>query len=100
MKFSNIALLTATGNKLLESTEVQGVLKLLDDISFVVGIGGPVVCTIAAAFFVGRRSMADEQDSKMWERRAKCAGVCAVVMLLVGGIIKLIGTYFGLDIQV
>ena len=99
MKNFNISLLTAS-NKLLSSTEVQGLLNLMKDVGAVIAIGGPILCGIAAAVFVARRAMCDEQDSKMWEKRIKTALFGGVAVLLVGGVMYTIGTYFGLDIQV
>ncbi len=72
-----------------------GLKNLLNDLSTYIVVTSPIVGTLAAAYFVTRRSMADEQDGKMWEKRAKTAIVCGVAGALVGGIIKLISSYFG-----
>ena len=77
------------------STVGTGLKNLLNDLSTYVVVLSPIVGALAAAYFVTRRSMSDEQDGKMWEKRIKTAIICGVGGALVGGIIKLISSYFG-----
>lgn len=72
-----------------------GLKNLLNDASTYVVVLTPIVGGLAAVYFVIRRSMADEQDGKMWEKRIKTAIICGILGALVGGIIKLIASYFG-----
>lgn len=54
----------------------------------------PVGCGAAAIYFLMRRSAADEQDAKMWEKRAKTAILCGVGGFLVTGLITLLVSYY------
>lgn len=85
----------ASGGNIANSPIGQGLKNLLNDLSTYIMVLSPIVAGAAAGYFVMRRSMADEQDGKLWEKRIKTAVVCGVVGALVGGIIKLISSYFG-----
>lgn len=71
-----------------------GLSNLFSDLSTYVIVLSPTVAGVAAVYFVIRRSMADDQDGKLWEKRIKTAVICGVAGALVGGIIKLIASYF------
>lgn len=72
----------------------QGLTRLFQDLSTWLIVLAPIVAGGIAVYFIIRRSMADEQDGKLWEKRIKTAIVCGVAGALVGGIIKLIASYF------
>lgn len=72
----------------------QGISSMLDDISTWLIVLCPVAGGLAAVYFFIRRSMADDQDGKLWEKRIKIAIVCGVAGALVSGVIKLISSYF------
>lgn len=72
----------------------KGISSMLDDVSTWLIIICPVAGGLAAVYFIIRRSMADDQDGKIWERRIKTAIVCGVAGVLVSGVIKLISSYF------
>ena len=76
------------------STIGVGITNLLNDLSTYVVILSPTVGGLAAVYFVIRRGMADEQDGKLWEKRIRTAVICGVAGALIGGIIKLIASYF------
>ena len=76
------------------STFYQGLMNLLQDISLAVTIGGPLICVICAGVFLARRSMADEQEGKMWNKRIATALICAVAIGLVAGLVTLLTSYF------
>jgi len=84
----------ASADNLANSTVGTGVKNLLNDVSTYLMVIGPIIGGAAAAYFLVRRSMADEQDGKMWSRRIWIAIICGVAVLLVGGIISLISSYF------
>ncbi len=86
---------TAYADNISNSTVGTGLKNLLNDLSTYVVVLSPVVGGLAAVYSVIRRSMSDEQDGKMWEKRIKTAIICGVAGALVGGIIKLIASYFG-----
>lgn len=101
----NISFIAATGALMLapdiafaedlSSTKlVTGLTKLINDASTVLmGVAIPVAA-LAAAFFLIRRSMADQQDQKQWGDRAKAAIFCGIGAVVVGGLIKVLASYF------
>lgn len=84
----------ATGN-LDSSTIGVGIKNMLSDGGSFLLLLSPIAGGAAAGYFIIRRGMADEQDGKMWSKRIVIAVVCAVGGMLVGSVIKLIGSYFG-----
>ncbi len=85
---------TASGN-FASSTLAQGTKNLISDIS----VWFIVICALAgtasAIYCLIRRGMADEVDGKMWTKRCVTAIICAVAGALIGGIVSLIGSYYG-----
>ena len=77
------------------STLAQGTKNLISDIS----VWFIVICALAgtasAIYCLIRRGMADEVDGKMWTKRCVTAIICAVAGALIGGIVSLIGSYYG-----
>lgn len=71
-----------------------GLMAFLNDLMTVLTIACPVVGGLAALVFTLRRSMADEQDGKMWQKRITTAIICGVAGCLISGIIALIAGYF------
>ncbi len=92
-----LMMLTAT-NALADGIEdsqiATGLNNLFSDLSTWLIILSPIVAGAMAIYFIIRRSMADEQDGKLWEKRIKTAIVCGVAGALVGGLIKLLASYF------
>lgn len=76
------------------SNLATGTRQLIGDVSGFLTILSPIVAAAAAVFFIIRRSMADEQDGKMWTRRIQVAIICGVAGTLVSGIISVISSYF------
>ncbi len=85
---------TVSANRIQESDIGQGLLAMTNDLSGYMMIIGPVICLVAAMYFLSRKGMADEQDGKMWQKRIVIALICGVGVLLVSGIMKLITGYF------
>lgn len=77
-----------------DSQIATGLNNLFSDLSTWLIILSPIVAGAMAIYFIIRRSMADEQDGKLWEKRIKTAVVCGVAGALVGGLIKLLASYF------
>ena len=71
-----------------------GLINLTNDVFLYLTIICPIVGGAAAAWFAIRRSMADEQDGKMWEKRIKTAIICGVGGGLGSGVIALVSSYF------
>lgn len=84
----------AFANGISDSTVGVGVKNLLTDLSKYMMIIGPIAGAAAAGYFMIRRSMADEQDGKFWQKRITVAIFCGVGVLLVGGVIALVSSYF------
>ena len=79
----------------LSSTKlVTGLNKLINDATSALMVIAIPVAGLAAAFFLIRRAMADQQDQKQWTDRAKAAVVCGIGAVVVGGIIKVLASYF------
>ena len=72
----------------------KGLTNLINDVSLYLVFICPIVGGAAAVYFMTRRSMSDENDGKLWEKRTKVAVGCAVGGLLVSLIINLISSYF------
>ena len=72
----------------------RGISNLLQDIFLAATVLGPSVCGIAAVVFFVRKSMADEQDDKQWNRRIVKAIICGVGIGLVSGLLALGTSYF------
>ena len=83
----------ATGG-IAASTLGVGLKNLVNDIFLYLTIICPIVGAAAAIYFAIRRSMADEQDGKLWEKRIKTAIICGVGGCLVSGVIALVSSYF------
>ena len=85
---------TTPGGDFANSTFATGTKKLLEDVSgWLIGIG-IAVAGISAVVYLIRRSMADEADGKMFQKRVITAIICGVAVSLVGGIIALISSYY------
>ena len=85
---------TALADGISESEIGVGVKNLFTDLTTYIMVLSPIVGGAAAGYFLIRRGMADEQDGKMWMKRAVTAVICAVAGLVVGAIIRLISSYF------
>lgn len=79
---------------LTESNIYTGLSNLLQDLTTVLTVLSPIVGGAAAIYCLVRRSMADEQDGKMWTKRLTTAIICGVSGMLVSGIIALLSGYF------
>lgn len=85
---------TTPGGNFANSTFATGTKQLLDDVGkWLIGIG-IAVAGISAVVYLIRRSMADEADGKMFQKRVVTAIICGVAVSLVGGIITLISSYY------
>lgn len=71
-----------------------GTMKLLNDLLLWATVAAPVIGGLAAIIFGIRCGMADDQDGKIWKKRAIKAGISGVVAALVTGIIAVITSYY------
>lgn len=83
----------ATGG-IAASTLGIGLINLINDVFLYLTIICPLAGGAAAIYFAIRRSMADDQDGKMWEKRIRTAIICGVGGCLVSGVIALVSSYF------
>lgn len=79
---------------LVDSKIVKGLINLINDVSTVAIIVCPLIGAAAFAICMGRKSISDDQDGKMWQKRAITALVCGVAGMLGSAIITLISGYF------
>lgn len=86
--------LAASANNLTASSIGTGIQNLVGDLSGLLLILCPSIGAIAAIYFLIRRSMADEQDGKMWTKRITISVICGFAGMLVSGLIALISSYF------
>ena len=84
----------ASAGSLASSTLGVGVKELISDVSALLIVLCPLTAAAAAGFFAIRRSMSDEQDGKLWEKRIKTAFFCGVGGCLVSSVITLLASYF------
>lgn len=88
------AMISPTYAASLQSSQMYiGFMQFLNDLMTVAMIACPVIGGLAAVVFLARRSMADEQDGKMWMKRVYQAVACGIGGGLVTGIIALITSY-------
>lgn len=76
------------------STLGTGTKKLISDASTFLMVLCPIAGAAAGGYFAIRRSMADQQDGKEWERRIKTAILSGVGGCLISAVITLISSYF------
>lgn len=77
-----------------DSEIAKGIKNMVNDVSSYLVVLCPLAGGAAAVYFIIRRSMADEQDGKMWDKRIKTAIICGVAGMLVSGIIAVVSSYF------
>lgn len=85
---------TAVATGLIDSTLFKGAMNLLNDATTAATLACPILAGLCAIVFVARRSMADEQDGKLWSKRITIAITCGVGGMLVSGVIALLTSYF------
>lgn len=85
---------TAFASRIEDSDLGRGTAALINDVSKFLLIYGPIACGVVAAIFLVRKSMADEQDGKMWQKRITGAIISGVGIGLVSGVINLISAYY------
>ena len=90
----SILVVDVSANNLLESDLAQGALSLFDDILTFLMIVCPVAGGIAWGLFMGRKTIATEQDGLILQKRANTALICGVAGLFGPALIKLFSSYF------
>lgn len=83
-----------TTSKLQSSNIYTGFMAFLNEAMTVAMIASPIIAGLVAVVFLIRRSMADEQDGKMWNKRIITSIICGVAGSLVTGFIALLTSYF------
>ena len=84
----------ATGG-LSGSTVVTGTRSLISDLTAVLTAMSITIAIAVVIYCLIRKSMADETDGKMWQKRAITAAVCGIAGALASGIIAVIAGYYG-----
>ena len=98
--FSGIYLKTlsvfATGGALAETTIVKGSIKLANDLTTIFLILLPTIGILCIIYFQIRKTAADEQDLKTWDKRTGIALIAMVSGICVGAVVKVvINSYYG-----
>lgn len=81
-------------NDIADSTIGVGIEALVGDVSTFLVVLCPTVAAGCVTYFMIRKGMADEQDSKRWQSRAVTAGVCGVAGMLASAFISILSGYF------
>ena len=77
-----------------ESKIFTGTIKMLNDGTTALMIAAPIVGGLLIAYFLIRRSAADEMDQKPWNKRVFVALVSVVGVELVSVIINVVTSYY------
>ena len=103
LAFMMISSAPAFANDIMESEFGQGTMKLLNDVSnFTMVIGG-VIAIIATIIVIVKKSMAntdEEGAGRGYNKRIIVGIVCGILVFLVGGIMKLVASYYGVSINI
>ncbi len=73
---------------------VTGTKSLLNDATTAVKAIGGTAAALAAVYFFIRKSAADEQDQKTWNRRIMIAVISAVGIIVIGTLIQTVIKYY------
>ena len=84
----------ASAAGLQDSVAYTGTVNLIADATLIATILCPTIAGLVAVVFVIRRSMADEQDKKMWMNKIWTAIICGVAGGLITGIISAVASYY------
>lgn len=79
---------------LAQDKVVTGTKNLLKDMVPVMQGIGAAVCAALAVYFFIRKANADEQDQKMWKNRIAITIISAIGIVVVGGIITTVVSYY------
>ena len=77
-----------------ESKAFTGTIKMLNDGSTALMIASPLIGTVLIAYYLIRRSGADEMDQKPWNKRVFVALVSVVGVELVSVIVNVVTYYY------
>ncbi len=92
--FMLLAVNPASAAGFRDSTLYTGTVNLINDLTIWAMVLCPLIGGLAALVFLIRRSMADEQEGKMWTNRIVIAIACGVGGSLISGLISIITSYF------
>ncbi len=88
-------LIPAHAGDLGSSTVVTGTKQLISDITTVLAGISLSVGGGAFTYFLIRKSMADEQDGRTWQKRMVTALICGIGGAIASSIVALIAGYYG-----
>lgn len=83
-----------TGNKILNSGIVQGLLLFVKDATFVLVFAAPFVGTIVFGICSMRKTIADDHDAPIWKKRMHNALIYSTLTMVSAAIISLVSGYF------
>ena len=85
---------SAAGGGLMDSNLYTGAKKLIADLTTIATVVCPLIGGGCAIYFAARRSMADEQDGKLWQKRIVTAISWGIGGTLISGFMAIITNYF------
>lgn len=84
----------AAGSAIATSKFGTGTQNIFTDLSTYLLILSPIIGAVLGVYFFIRKSAADEQDQKQWNKRLITTGICVVGAVLVSSMIKVITGYY------
>ncbi len=91
---ATVAFAEGSGNAVMDSGLVQGVLKLIGDAGKVVAVAAIPVTGLVVAYCQIRKAMSDEQDEKQWNKWTTRALLAGVICVCAGSVVSIIFGYF------
>lgn len=91
---ATVAFAEGSGNAVMDSTLVQGALKLIGDVGKVAAVAAIPITGLVVGFCQIRKAMSDEQDEKQWNKWTKRALVAGVICICAGSMVSIIFGYF------
>jgi hypothetical protein len=71
-----------------------GTEKLINDVTSWLLVVAPLVTVVAVIYYLIRKTVADEMDTKKWNTRISTAIICCIGVVVASVIIKLIVSYY------
>ncbi len=92
--FTGYCLATEGTGGINNTTLVTGTQKLIIDFTNFILVLSPILTAFLIAWFLVRKSAADEMDGKRWDNRIKTTIVCCIGVVISSGLINVIISYY------
>ncbi len=77
-----------------DSKLATGTTSLINDLTNWLLILAPVLTVLLVGYYLLRKSMSDEMDSKRWDTRIRIALICCIGVVVASGLITVIIGYY------